>query len=512
MAWKTTAEQNAIIEWKGSHLVVNAFAGTGKTATLVNYAEANSESKMLYLAYNRAVRDEAERKFPCNVECKTSHQLAWARFGKHFRDRLTTSLRITDVARKLNTRHWPLTRLNIFLCSADTEPGLIHLPAEDDRHGLDAGKFWGVIQILWYEMSRTDSVFPVTHDTYLKLFQLSHPDLSKRCDTILFDEAQDANLVTSAFVLNQPCRVILVGDRYQQIYRFRGADNTLNARQLAQADRLWLTASFRFGPEVARMANILLERAGEEKRVTGNGGQDAVVSSIPNEAEHIAVLSRTVSGVIGSALTASLMEKKVFWVEGIEGYKTEELEDLYWLSADMHERMQSPRLSRDYRNFDEYCSIAKATQDVEMDQAIRLLDDFSQLPQKLAIMRRQGVTHEKDAQVTVSTAHRSKGLEWPVVMLSEDFIDITDSLLSQEERQDETNLLYVAVTRARKTLVLNELMRWLSEAGEGESDTVQELLPPGKAHSPVLSRATKCLNDEKDADMPGETGETSETE
>lgn len=148
MTSKTTAEQNAIIEWKGNHLVVNAFAGTGKTSTLVNYAEANPESKMLYLAYNRAVRDEAERKFPFNVECKTSHQLAWARFGRHFRDRLTASLRITDVARKLNTRHWPLARLalsglNMFLCSADPEPGMIHLPSEDDRHGLDAGKILG---------------------------------------------------------------------------------------------------------------------------------------------------------------------------------------------------------------------------------------------------------------------------------------------------------------------------------------------------------------------------------
>lgn len=101
-----------------------------------------------------------------------------------------------------------------------------------------------------------------------------------------------------------------------------------------------------------------------------------MVTRIPEGTEHIVVLSRTVSGVIGSALTASLMEKKVFWVGGIEGYKTEELEDLYWFSADMPEKMQSPRFSRDYRDFDEYCSIAKATQDVEMNQAIRLLDDF----------------------------------------------------------------------------------------------------------------------------------------
>ena len=104
-----------------------------------------------------------------------------------------------------------------------------------------------------------------------------------------------------------------------------------------------------------------------------------------------------------------------------------------------------------------------------MNQAIRLLDEYFPLPQKLAIMRRHVVTHEKDAQVTVSTAHRSKGLEWEVVVLNEDFCDITDPLLSVEERQDETNLLYVVVTRARKILVLNELMLCL-KAGEEQKD------------------------------------------
>lgn len=74
-----------------------------------------------------------------------------------------------------------------------------------------------------------------------------------------------------------------------------------------------------------------------------------------------------------------------------------------------------------------------------MNQAIRLLDEYFPLPQKLAIMRRQVVTHEKDAQVTVSTAHRSKGLEWEVVVLNEDFVILpTRCSLQKSDRTKQT--------------------------------------------------------------------------
>ncbi|OSL37113.1 putative DNA helicase [Escherichia coli TA464] len=486
MSFNPTDEQSAIINWQGQKLVVNAFAGTGKTSTLVQYALANPDSRMLYLAYNRAVRDEAERKFPFNVECKTSHQLAWSRFGKHYQSRLVASLRITDVARKLNTRHWLLVRLalsslNQFLSSADTEPGLRHLPDEESRAGTDISAILQAVQMLWYEMSRPDGTFPVTHDTYLKLFQLSSPELSRRWDTILFDEAQDANPVTSALVLSQPCRIILVGDRYQQIYRFRGANNALSHPVLNDADRLWLTQSFRFGPSVARMASLLLQRAGETRQVTGSGEDEILMNrtGVDKPEGHQTVLSRTVAGVICTALMASLSGRKVYWVGGVEGYRTESLEDLYWFSADMPEKMQSDALWRDYRDFDEYCRIAKSTRDVEMNQAIRLLDICFPLPVKLKLLREHTVTSEKDADITVSTAHRSKGLEWPVVILDEDFADITDPLMPEDERRDETNLLYVAVTRARKTLVLNSLMCQLAEeAGrDGQSQKAVDTSP-----------------------------------
>ena len=70
MSWKTTPEQNAIIEWQGNQLVVNAFAGTGKTTELVQFAQANPDSKMLYLTYSRAIRDEAEKSFLSTLNAK----------------------------------------------------------------------------------------------------------------------------------------------------------------------------------------------------------------------------------------------------------------------------------------------------------------------------------------------------------------------------------------------------------------------------------------------------------
>ncbi len=66
--------------------------------------------------------------------------------------------------------------------------------------------------------------------------------------------------------------------------------------------------------------------------------------------------------------------------------------------------------------------------------------------------------------MTVTTVHRAKGLEWDTVRLHEDFQDLEQpgpgNVPEYEEiRRDELNLLYVAATRARKTLVLNSVLR-----------------------------------------------------
>ncbi|TSA26780.1 MAG: hypothetical protein D4R67_07175 [Bacteroidetes bacterium] len=58
-----TPEQKAIIQSSGN-IKINAVAGSGKTSTLLGYAkERRNAGKVLYIAFNKSVKIEAERKF-----------------------------------------------------------------------------------------------------------------------------------------------------------------------------------------------------------------------------------------------------------------------------------------------------------------------------------------------------------------------------------------------------------------------------------------------------------------
>jgi len=95
------------------------------------------------------------------------------------------------------------------------------------------------------------------------------------------------------------------------------------------------------------------------------------------------------------------------------------------------------------------------------------------LPGLVADLRRRAVPHPSAADRVLATAHKAKGLEWPRVRLADDFprleeLDAVDGdgvpYLTAEERDQELHLLYVAATRARQQLELNEAGRSCSTA------------------------------------------------
>ena len=72
-----------------------AFAGTGKTTTLVKLCESNPGLRFLAVMYNRAVKDEAKKTFPAdNVLCYTAHGMAMAKAGFVYSKKLGTNVKV----------------------------------------------------------------------------------------------------------------------------------------------------------------------------------------------------------------------------------------------------------------------------------------------------------------------------------------------------------------------------------------------------------------------------------
>lgn len=469
-----TDEQAPIVHYKGQRLVVKAYAGTGKTFTLARFAEANPDSVILYIAYNRAIRDDAQSRFPRNVHCKTTHQLAFASKGKHYKHKLVGGLRLRDIATTLGLSDWRMVTgvqnaVNAFLASADDTITEIHcgLAPNADANAKDRVALTvHYARKLWTLMCDKDSdAIGMTHDGYFKLWQLSRPDLSKDYDIVLLDEAQDTNPCAEAVVLNQPrCRIVLAGDPYQGIYQFRGARNAMTSSRLKDAEVMHLTKSFRFGPRVSEVANDLLALQGETKPLQGLAEGDCVVPAGQFHLRHspngqVTFLARTMMGVLQTALFFSLRKLPVYFVGGIDAYPMADFEDLHLLATNQRDRVRNKRLLAEFDDYATYKAMAEDSGDPEMQRTVKVLEAHPQLDKDLAVLRKYVVSTPEEAVIIVTTAHRAKGLEWECVYLVDDFPDILDPEMEAADRIAETNLFYVAATRAQRLLATNPLLQ-----------------------------------------------------
>ncbi|CAA2931311.1 3'-5' exonuclease [Arsenophonus endosymbiont of Bemisia tabaci] len=75
------------------------------------------------------------------------------------------------------------------------------------------------------------------------------------------------------------------------------------------------------------------------------------------------------------------------------------------------------------------------------------------------VLRKRTVDTQEEASIIVTIAHRVKGLEWDIVEINNDFPNnLFDPSIDNANFRDEVNLLYVSVTRAKKTLIINKLL------------------------------------------------------
>lgn len=490
---KPTDEQLAVCDSQADILKIKAGAGTGKTTTLVHLAARHPRDRILYLAFNKGIKEEAQQRFGRHVKAMTAHGLAFAHIGKHYAnipDKLAMSdLRPFHVLPELEGRLKAIPKelhnlyggrvletVKNFLVSGDEALDLPHVAlglSPGERRHFHADRLLADAQHIWTCMQDLRHRLPMIHDGYLKLFQLQQPDLGY--DMVLLDEAQDTNPVTQALVEIQWGRLVYVGDEHQAIYGFRGARN---AMALIQADEEHLlTGSFRFGPRVADVANAILEAKGEQAlRLRGLGGPSAICPLTPGTPH--AFISRGNSALFGRAVAALDKQHKFAFVGSLASYRLDLIEQTYHLMERMRQRVRDPFLAS-FESFDQLEEYADAMEDRDLKGRCKLVAKYAhRIPSLISRIQAQAGTYGQPGpfDLVLTTAHRAKGLEFDQVQMADDFQDFQDEETGEfldltqagPQETEEINLQYVAATRARKRLEVGEkLLTFLRHQTKG---------------------------------------------
>lgn len=449
---------------KGVTKIISA-AGSGKTYSLVGIAKQNRHLRGLYIAFTKSAKLDAEARFPKYVSCQTVNGLAFKTTGQRYSHKLNPSgLKSFDVIKLMDLAwNWEFAGQVVdtlaAYCASDatefptTATSISHTPV-GAPHLLQYAAV--VASKLWERMQDVNDAAPMTHDGYLKLFQLQHPRLP--VDYVMVDEFQDTNPVTLDIIRRQTCPVVIVGDGYQSIFQFRGS---VNAMDLIQPDQTFtLSQSFRFGPRVARIANaVLWGFFGETMEIVGSG-VDTVVRVLPSRAQRHAVIARTNAQIFDEAAQAVQMNRSLAFAGGIRSYNFDKIIDAWYLSVGQTEHMRDKFLLN-FKSFAAFEDYAINANDMESRRIIKMVHTYGDsIVQLVVAIQTATMTDLDQADVVLSTAHRCKGLTLHTVVLAEDFPALTGAegnLLPPEKlNRQEVNLLYVALTRASHWMQLNE--------------------------------------------------------
>jgi len=443
-----TSEQSVIIETSeilknNETIKINAFAGTGKTTTLLAVTNTNIDMLFLYIAFNSSIVKEARRKFGKNVEIFTWHRLAIDNLDMsnyNIRTKEYDLLTIADILEIEDNLDLVVDVMRLMKYYFNSDCGTLY---EASRLvNLLNSETLGYAITLWNKFNNGD--IDITHDFYLKKFSLNETALSKlsnKYDCFLLDEAQDCNPVTlKIFNSLTGKKKILVGDTYQQIYQFRGS---VNAMDTIKAEyNFFLTYTFRCSENVVNEANRILKNyLGSKTFLTSKNTEVPDINTV-------AYITRT---------NAMLIELISIFKDEDEDTKFNLLKtptEIFNTAVNIYHFLNNDydKLSKEFKYLKKFPSEARLQEFandydmVDIKSSIKLVKRYKKYI--FVLMESAKKMQDKKSHITLTTAHTSKGLEWDRVLLASDFKNL-DEIDTIEKLIEEGNLLYVAVTRAK---------------------------------------------------------------
>ena len=446
-------------------MIVNAGAGTGKTTTIIEGAN-RMQGEMAFFAFNAKIAKTLGERLPDNVYAATFHSMGNAAIRESLGYRKLNKQKNATIIREVmgNTYTvWPLAKLISLMKGGLVEPtdrksilGLVdshHINFATDKEEVDG---YANLPAIFNAIKESNTIdfddmvwLPITLNLPLRKY-----------DVVFVDEAQDFNEANRQLILRslgENGRCIIVGDPNQAIYGFRGADSSSMAifeRELKSMGRTVskypLSLSWRCPNKVVEEANRFVK---DFHAVENADDGNVVIRAMLNPVKGDMVLCRYNAPLVG-AFYQLLNQGKSAYIEGAELGKGL-VNSVRKITKDMGMSTQefAEKLDDDYER-----NKAKLIKANKMSQA-NLLDDkhecicfFVYRADTVGeVIREIQKVFNKDGKgdIMLSTIHKAKGLEADNVYI------LTPERMPHPKAtdiQEEMNLCYVAITRAKKTL------------------------------------------------------------
>lgn len=497
MSRNWSAQQLAIFEWFKSgtgHLCVRARAGTGKTTTILAAIEHAPELKILLAAFNTRIALELKErlgdrgKFGGPIEAKTLHSLgfqfvkySWGKDVKPDDDVEGERVREACGAAAADGVYALVGKLVAHVKNAapyangaqiaQAADDLDLLPSEEQEElGWDVERLVDcTLKVLAAsKIARADRRISFDDQVWLPLvLNMVRPWFN----LVVIDEAQDMNasqLLLAQRACKRTGRIAVVGDDCQAIYGFRGADSGAidRLKKELKAQELGLTVTYRCGTKIVEKAQALVPdfQAGPDN---GEGVVDELnyAQLVEQAKPGDFVLSRKNAPLMSTCLRflrAGIPAR----VEGrdvgkglanrVKKMRAKSVPDFLkrlaaWASKEKTRiaakgKQVEAKTQVIEDEFETLAALADGAANVEeiVERCSKLFEDSVEV---VGTGFNKVVKKNMKPAVVCSSVHKAKGLEADRVFI------LADTLLRNRD-QEERNIEYVAITRAKKHLTM----------------------------------------------------------
>lgn len=495
-----TLEQQNIIDFiktSVKSLIVNALAGTGKTSVILRAVKELIDSgysgKILITSFSRSVIDEITGKTPDCIDVKTMHSLGNAlmhSFNKNAKlnkDKLKEVCSVVigpvkevkkgekltkddlELNNKLKAQYSYVSQIVTMLKKNDLDATEENINAMIEFYGISIDiDYPDYIKhsIAVFERSVSLNRKEYDFDDMIHYANVNNINPINKYDIVIVDEAQDLSAMQRSFLLRfvKPSgRVIAIGDPNQAIFGFSGStvDSIDKLEQrLSNVVQLPLTINQRCAKEIINIAQEVVPSIKSADNAIN--GDVIIYNKLRLEAIESGdmVLARRNSVLVKTAYLLVREGKKVyFYGDSIASdiasavNAVNHQNDLVLLVELMNQR--ALMLKDKYKNKTIYNNFLD-----RLDTVKELISvNKSIIDVKTLIKELYQLFDNKSAigAVKLLNGHIAKGLENKRCHI----IDYDRSIIECErewQQQQERNLLYVMLTRAKETLFLHKTM------------------------------------------------------